>query len=123
MESPSLCRSGPTVLSVRRPAAQGRTDSNQSQVIGWYEELYCSVVDLHEMGSGVPDLLVGFSGVSDLVEVKTEEGHLEASQNRFIRDWRGRKVVVVRTHGDVIRHVQNVRERVSRNAVHAGSNE
>jgi hypothetical protein len=105
---------------VRMPAAQGRTDANQSEVIGWYEELYCSVVDLHRLGGGCPDLLVGFSGVNDLVEVKTEEGHLKPSQVTFTRLWRGRKVIVVRNQGDVIKHVQNVRERVSRLSTHVG---
>ena len=98
-------------------------DANQAEVIGWYEDLYCSVVDLHGVGFGCPDILVGFSGVNYLVEIKTQEGHLEASQNRFIRDWRGSKVVVVRTQEDVVRHVQRVRERVSRRSTHAGNNE
>ena len=99
---------------MRSPAAQGRPDANHSEVRGWYEELYCSVVDLHSVGGGCPDLLIGLAGRSELVEVKTEHGHLEPSQVTFCRDWRGSKVVVVRTHADVINHVTNVRERVSR---------
>lgn len=99
---------------MRNPAAQGRADSNQSEIKGWYEELFCSVLDLHSIGFGCPDLLVGLAGVTELVEVKTEEGQLRPSQLRFQHDWRGKKVVVVRTHSDVINHVQNVRERVSR---------
>lgn len=86
-------------------------DANHSEVIGWYEELYCSVVDLHKCGGGVPDLLVGCAGRSELVEVKTEEGQLRPNQITFNRDWRGNKVVVVRTRADVINHVQNIRER------------
>jgi len=99
---------------MRNPAAQGRPDANHADVQGWYEELFCSVVDLHEVGFGCPDFLIGCAGRSELVEVKTEHGSLEPSQIRFQRDWRGSKVQVVRTQGDVINHVQNIRERVSR---------
>ena len=99
---------------MRNPAAQGRPDANHAEVKGWYEELYCSVVDLHGVGFGCPDLLVGLAGHTDLVEVKTEAGQLKPSQKRFQSVWRGAKVVVVRTHADVINHVQNVREFGSR---------
>lgn len=99
---------------MRNPAAQGRADKNHSEVRGWYEELFCSVVDLHGVGGGCPDLLVGFAGRSELVEVKTEHGQLEPSQVTFGKTWRGSKITVVRTHADVINHVQNVRERISR---------
>lgn len=99
---------------MRNPAAKGRPDANHNSIRDWYEALYCSVVDLHSVGFGCPDLLVGVSGRSELVEVKTECGNLEPSQVRFIRDWRGSKVTVVRTQADVINHVQNVREKVSR---------
>jgi hypothetical protein len=104
---------------MRNPSAQGRTDANHSEVTGWYEELFCSVVDLHAVGGGVPDLLIGCAGRSELVEVKTEHGQLEPAQVTFIRDWRGAKVVIVRTQADVINHVMNIRERVTRGKGHA----
>lgn len=96
---------------VRHPAAQGAPDANHAQVVSWYQELFCSVVDLHGVGFGCPDLLVGLAGRSELVEVKTDEGQLLPSQKRFGRDWRGSKVVIVRTHQDVIDHVTRVRSR------------
>lgn len=100
---------------MRNPAAQGRRDENHADIKRFYEELFCSVVDCSKLGFGCPDLNVGIANyVNDWVEVKTEAGHLEPSQIRFQRDWRGRKIVVVRTHADVIAHVQDVRERVSR---------
>jgi hypothetical protein len=99
---------------MRRPAAQGRTDANHAQVRGWYEELYCSVVDTHRMGGGFPDLVVGIATTTELVEVKTEDGQQLPSQITFQKTWRGSKVVVVRTQADVINHVTNIRERVSR---------
>jgi len=95
----------------RRPSALGKTDANQSQVVGWYEELHCSVIDLHELGHNIPDLLVGCGKVCDqLVEVKTESGELTEGQAVFHRDWRGKPPVVIRTHQDVIEHVHRMRQ-------------
>jgi hypothetical protein len=99
---------------MRNPAAQGRTDANHSTLRQCYEDYFCFVVDLHAVGRGVPDFLVGIAGVSDLVEVKTEEGQLNKKQILFQKRWTGSKVVIVRTVADVINHVYNIRERISR---------
>lgn len=101
---------------MNRFAMKSLPDDNQAQVQIWYEALFCSVVDLHGIGFGTPDLLIGCAGRSELVEVKTDVGQLKKSQVRFAKEWRGSKVVVVRTQADVINHVQNIRERVSRGA-------
>lgn len=89
-------------------------DGNHAEVIGWYEELFCSVLDLHKVGGGCPDLLVGCAGRDELVETKPEGGQLRPNQVTFNKTWRGRKVTLVRTQADVIAHVQELRERVSR---------
>lgn len=101
-------------MSGRNAAAKGAPDENHADVVGWYEELYCSVADTHIVGFGFPDLVIGIAGLDCKVEVKTENGILLPSQVRFQRDWRGSKTTVVRTRADVINHVQNVRERISR---------
>jgi hypothetical protein len=69
------------------------------------------VIDLHGVGFGCPDLAVGFQRITELVEVKSEAGQLEASQVTFNKTWRGNKVVIVRTRADVINHVKNIMER------------
>ena len=94
---------------MRRPAAQGSADANQSELARLYEELYCSVLDTHELGGGMGDLLIGVAQITDIVEVKTEGGELESSQVTFHRDWRGRKPLIIRNREDVIAHVQRVR--------------
>lgn len=99
---------------MRHAAAKGLPDSNHAEIVAAYEELYCSVQDTHMVGGGFPDLVVGIAGVDCKVEVKTETGQLEPSQIRFQRDWRGSKVVVVRTRADVQNHVLEVRQRISR---------
>ena len=89
-------------------------DAIHDDVIGWYRELYCSVLDLHTLGHGAPDLLVAASGCDELVEVKSADGHLEPNQVTFNKTWRGHKVTIIRSRADVINHVANIRERVSR---------
>lgn len=102
-------------MSGRNAAAKGLPDANHPEIVAQYEELYCSVIDLHGIGFGCPDILVGIAqSVNELVEIKTEFGTVEKSQVRFQRDWRGSKVTIVRTRADVIHHVQRVRERISR---------
>jgi hypothetical protein len=92
-----------------------RTDGNHTEIIQAYEALFCSVLELHRVGEGCPDLLVGIqASANDLVEVKSEAGHLGRSQLTFQRNWRGAKVIVVRSVADVLHHVKNVRERLSR---------
>lgn len=97
----------------RHFAVQRKPDANHAQVKAWYEELFCSIVDLSGVGFGCPDLLAGIAGRSELVEVKTQDGDLEPSQIRFQREWRGSKVTVVVTREDVVAHVQRVRSRFS----------
>jgi len=94
----------------------GKPDANHGEVKGWYVELGCSVADTKDAGLGVPDLFVGCAGVTDPVEVKTEDGGLEKSQETFIATWRGSRVWVSRTHDDVVAHVHDMRRRARRSA-------
>jgi hypothetical protein len=89
----------------------GKRDRNHADVVGWYRELGASVVDLGNCGDGVPDLAVGIDRQTDFVEVKAERGKLTADQERFVANWKGSPVVIVRTHFDVVTHVGQMRIR------------
>ena len=86
-------------------------DANHAEIVEAYERLFCSVFEADTVGFGFPDLVVGISGVTCLVEIKTPDGVLEATQERFIQEWRGQKVVIVRTEEQVIAHVNSIRKR------------
>lgn len=94
-------------------AAMGNRDANHGEVTKWYEELYCKVQDTHAVGGGFPDLVVRIptrrGGVIAIVEVKTIDGTLSKSQERFIREW-GACVTIVQTREDVFAHVEFVRQ-------------
>lgn len=73
-----------------------RTDKNQAEIVRGLKAAMRSVVLLHRVGGGVPDLLVGFGGDMWLLEVKTEGGKLNELQQDFFDTWRGRKPRIVR---------------------------
>ena len=74
----------------------------------------CSILLLHQVGGGCPDLLIGRAGkrgrVNLLVEVKDgsrppSERVLTPEQIRFRREWRG-QVAVVSTMDELIALLQ-----------------
>jgi hypothetical protein len=75
----------------------GRRDTTHSEVKKELLALGASVVDLADVGGGVPDLLVGFCGCAFLVEVKSKDGKLRPGQVDFASTWRGGKVEVLRS--------------------------
>lgn len=99
---------------MRNPAAQGRADANHVELAGVYEQLGCSVVNTYHVGGGYPDVNVGLVGITELVEIKMPDGEPTPAQVTFHRDWRGSRIVVVRTMDDVIAHVKAIRAQVAR---------
>jgi hypothetical protein len=91
-----------------------KRDANHSELVECYQELHCGVIDTSSLGFGFPDILVHFSGYCAPVEIKTEDGKLSAKQERFIRDWKGPRIYVPKSRDDVIRHVQEVRQRLAK---------
>jgi hypothetical protein len=90
-------------MSPRRFAARrGKVDANQPAIIKSLRRCGASVVDLHAIGGGVSDLLVGFRGENYLLEVKTGTGAVRDSQDDFMADWRGRPPVVVRSEAEAM---------------------
>jgi hypothetical protein len=72
-----------------------RVDANHAAIVAALRRLGCSVLDLSRVGDGCPDLLVGFRGRNYLMELKYADGILTTDQHRFLRDWRGRPVLLI----------------------------
>lgn len=53
-----------------------------------------TVEDLHKVGNGCPDLIVGFRGCNYLIEVKTPTGKRKPGQVDWHNDWRGHVATV-----------------------------
>lgn len=89
-----------------------KKDSNQSEIVKAFTSVYWSVWDASHVGDGFPDLVVGgilkeapFTKVTYLVEIKTDTGTLETTQEDFKARHRG-PFVVVRNVSDVARVVR-----------------
>ncbi|MGB3206466.1 MAG: hypothetical protein WBB28_15880 [Crinalium sp.] len=47
-----------------------RVDNNQQAIVAALRQHGCTVQHLHQLGQGVPDLLVGCEGINYLLEIK-----------------------------------------------------
>jgi hypothetical protein len=78
-----------------------RTDANQADIIAALRQVGAKVVSLHEVGGGVPDLLVAFRGRNHLIEIKTTDGKLNKRQENWRANWPA-PVAIARTIGDAL---------------------
>lgn len=76
-----------------------RVDRNQREIVQTLRELGMSVLCLHAVGKGCPDLLVGFRGKNYLIEVK--DGEKPESQRKltpaeavFLSKWLGHYMIL-----------------------------
>lgn len=76
-----------------------KVDDNQASIVQALRTVGCSVLPLHAVGQGCPDLLVARAGDMVLIEVKDgakppSARKLTPDQVEFHASWRGRIVVV-----------------------------
>lgn len=89
-------------------ARRASKDANHAPIVRALERVGASVQELHAVGSGCPDLLVGYRGRTVLLEVKNPEtrygqgkksGANTAATNeaqlKWRQAWRGAPVVIV----------------------------
>ena len=76
-----------------------RKDDNQDEIVDALRAIGATVQTLHQLGCGVPDLLVGWRGANLLLEVK--DGSKPPSRRRLTKDeadwheaWRGQVATV-----------------------------
>lgn len=93
-----------------------RRDANHDALVGVFEQLGCSVAQMHACGvAGFPDIAVGVVGRTWLVELKNPasgygRAGLNDNQSAFARDWRGGRIYVASTRDEVITMVQQWRK-------------
>jgi hypothetical protein len=71
-----------------------KADANQQEIVKALLLAGASVVDLHTVGRGVPDILVAYKNMNLLMEIKDGKGKLTSSEEQFFATWRGPTVVV-----------------------------
>ena len=80
----------------------GRVDANQATIVAALRAVGCTVYVASGCGQGFPDLVVGYKGLTLLLEVKTLEGKLTPDQKTFFAAWRGSSIAVVRSVPDAL---------------------
>lgn len=80
-----------------------KVDNNQREIVTALRQAGASVIHLHTVGGGCPDLLVGYRGINYLVEIKSDHGRLTADQTALCDAWRGGAVAVTRTVDEALR--------------------
>ena len=83
------------MTSMNRAGFAKRRDANELPIVRALEAVGASVTRLNVLDA--PDLLVGFRGVTYLLEVKTLKGKVTDGQFAWHADWKGGRVSVVRT--------------------------
>lgn len=88
----------------------GRTDANQSVIVAALRKLGCSVAITSGAGNGLPDLLVGWRGVTVLMEIKDGakrecDRPLTEAEAHFLATWKGGPAVVVKDEQEAINAV------------------
>ena len=94
-------------------------DANQVAVVAALRAAGASVLHLHEVGRGCPDLLVGIAGRDALVEVKDgakipSKQQLNADQVAWHRQWRGRPVAIITSASQAMDFARSLAAEVAR---------
>jgi len=71
-----------------------RVDANQAEIVDALRKAGATVQDLHEVGKGCPDIMIGWLGYNILMEIKAPGGKLNKREQEWHDTWRGQVVVV-----------------------------
>ena len=89
---------------------RGRIDDNQQAIVNILRTAGATVVLLSNVGKGVPDLLVGFRGVTLLMEIKDgkkppSDRKLTTDQQKWHAEWRGGALAIVDSADSALRMI------------------
>ena len=74
-----------------------QSDNNQQDIMDYLRARGVSVVSIHRLGGGIPDLLAGYRNRTYLFEVKNSEYSckLTPKEEEFANNWKGQYAVVI----------------------------
>ena len=89
---------------------RGRIDDNQQTIVNILRTTGATVVSLSGVGKGVPDLLVGFRGVTLLMEIKDgkkppSDRKLTTDQQKWHAEWKGGALAIVDSADSALRMI------------------
>jgi hypothetical protein len=80
----------------------GRRDNGHAEIVAALRQAGASVLDLGDQGGSAPDLLVGFRGIDQLLEVKAPGEDPRPAQQAWHSFWRGHPVCVVHSVDEAV---------------------
>ena len=84
-----------------------RSDGNQQEIVDHLRAIGCTVQDVHALGHGFPDILVGWRGRNYLFEIKTIRGKITPDEKEFAKYWKG-QVALIRTFEQAVEYIPNL---------------
>lgn len=87
-----------------------RIDANQPAIVAAIRKLGATVLHLHTIGKGAPDILIGYQGKNALVELKDgakppSARKLTPDEQKFHAEWRG-QVAIIESVDEAIAFIQ-----------------
>lgn len=79
-----------------------KTDTNQAAIVAGLRQRGIKVQPLHQVGRGVPDLLVGVRGELHLIEIKMPGEKLTGAEPAWHSEWAGLPVHVCYSLADCL---------------------
>lgn len=87
-----------------------RVDVNQPAIVAALRKLGASVLHLHQLGKGAPDLAVGYQGRNFFLELKDGDKppsarKLTPDEQKFHAEWRG-QVAIIESVDEAVAFIQ-----------------
>jgi hypothetical protein len=87
-----------------------RIDANQPAIVAAIRKMGATVLHLHTIGKGAPDILIGYQGKNALVELKDgakppSARKLTPDEEKFHAEWRG-QVAIIESVDEAIAFIQ-----------------
>ncbi len=83
-----------------------KSDRNQPEIVAELRKIGYLVQDLHRVGKGCPDILVGAHGQLYLFEIKSDAGKLTDDEIEWHARWHDYPVWVVRSTDEIVKRVE-----------------
>jgi len=76
---------------------RAKVDRNQNQIKDELRKLGYSVTIMSQLGNGIPDILVGYHGITLPVEIKMPGEELTPDEMEWFVNWHGSGIVATTT--------------------------
>lgn len=87
--------------------AHPKTDANQAEIVRALRAIGATVTITASVGSGFPDLVVGYRGLTTCIEIKMPGAHMTPDEAAWFEAWHG-DAYIVSSADEAIQVVQDL---------------